>query len=324
MISRRNIRVKVMQVLYALEAHKTPNTEGALPAFEYSELDDIIYNGRGLLKNKFEKSEEMLVLTMLFIAKIALYAERDAHQRASKYLPTKEDLNVNTKIAGNRFIWRLMEDAHFKASIEKFKLDRRIESQEIKKYYQRLTKTEEYVNYASEDKRDNYEEKKIMHFVWRQMVMNNIDYDEWMSDEYSNWEDDKDLIVMLIENYFNDSSKVNFAQFISDEKTNYAFSLLKTTIEKDLYNIQLIQPKLKNWEADRVAQIDLILIKMGINELLFFPTIPEKVTINEYIEIAKQYSTPQSGQFVNGVLDNILKDLWNEGKIEKKPRMRKH
>jgi N utilization substance protein B len=84
--------------------------------------------------------------------------------------------------------------------------------------------------------------------------------------------------------------------------------------------MELIRPKLVNWEAERVAIIDLILLRMGVCELLYFPTIPTKVTINEYIDLAKMYSTPQSGQFVNGVLDNLLKELSNEGKIRKQER----
>ena len=96
--------------------------------------------------------------------------------------------------------------------------------------------------------------------------------------------------------------------------------MLHTTLEKEPYTSELIQPKLINWDAERVALIDMLLLKMGVSELLYFPTIPTKVTINEYIEIAKLYSTPQSGQFVNGVLDNVLKDLTKENKIHKEQR----
>ena len=99
--------------------------------------------------------------------------------------------------------------------------------------------------------------------------------------------------------------------------------LLHSVIDRDGYTMELIQPKLQNWDADRVALIDLMLLQMGVCELLYFPTIPTKVTINEYIEIAKLYSTPQSGQFINGVLDNILKDLEKENKIKKQERTRK-
>jgi N utilization substance protein B len=108
---------------------------------------------------------------------------------------------------------------------------------------------------------------------------------------------------------------------LTGEKLEYAKNLLVTAIEKADYCMELIEPKLINWESDRVAQIDLILLRLGLCELLYFETIPTKVTINEYIEIAKQYSTPQSGHFVNAVLDKILKDLEKDKKISKQDRL---
>jgi N utilization substance protein B len=90
--------------------------------------------------------------------------------------------------------------------------------------------------------------------------------------------------------------------------------------DKEEFCTELIAPKLNNWDKERVAMIDMLLLRMGVCEFLYFPTIPTKVTINEYIDIAKQYSTPQSGQFVNGVLDNILKDLVKENKVVKTDR----
>src|SRR5690606_17495936 len=123
--------------------------------------------------------------------------------------------------------------------------------------------------------------------------------------------------------FFKSSSKINFLKLISGEKSEYAHSLLNTVLDKEQYCTELIQPKLINWDSERVALIDMLLLRMGVSELLYFPTIPTKVTINEYIELAKLYSTPQSGQFVNGVLDNILKDLTKENKIHKEERTRK-
>ena len=99
---------------------------------------------------------------------------------------------------------------------------------------------------------------------------------------------------------------------------DFAKSLLETVIEKKEVSMELLKPKLKNWDAERIAALDLIIIQMGICEFLFFETIPTKVTINEYIDLAKEYSTPQSGQFINGILDNIHKELTTQNKIHKK------
>jgi N utilization substance protein B len=109
----------------------------------------------------------------------------------------------------------------------------------------------------------------------------------------------------------------DFKEMISGEKKDFAVNLLKTVQEKSEHLQTLIIPKLKNWDPERIAALDMILMKMGVAEFLYFETIPPKVTINEYIDLAKEYSTPQSGQFVNGILDNIHKELVAEGKMQK-------
>ncbi len=104
---------------------------------------------------------------------------------------------------------------------------------------------------------------------------------------------------------------------VSPDKETFAKELLKTVLEKNEHLQSLIIPKLKNWDPERIALLDMILMKMGVAEFLYFETIPPKVTINEYIDLAKEYSTSQSGQFVNGILDNIHKELVQQGKMHK-------
>jgi N utilization substance protein B len=124
-------------------------------------------------------------------------------------------------------------------------------------------------------------------------------------------------MMNLLENFFHTTPEVDFFELISLEKKKYAHDLLITVIEKKEYCMSLIQPRLQNWDTERIAIVDLLLLCMGITELQFFETIPTKVTINEYIEISKLYSTRQSGPFINGVLDNIYKNLLKEDKIHK-------
>ena len=109
----------------------------------------------------------------------------------------------------------------------------------------------------------------------------------------------------------------NFKQILTADKEQFAKSLLQTVLEKDEHLQSLIVPKLKNWDPERIALLDMILMKMGVSEFLYFETIPPKVTINEYIDLAKEYSTQQSGQFVNGILDNIHKELVQSGQMQK-------
>lgn len=308
-----------MQTLYALDDHSLNGTEtdGIRPS-----LGAIVHPAYRLLDEKIHRSSNLFTLMLLYVAKVAQYAEADARQRASKYLPTDADLKVNTKISGNTFLWELLENTTFSEKVKEEKLESKVAIEWVKKLYNRLASSDVYKAYIERQNRDKAAEKMILQHIWKQEMLGNESFIEYIDDEWSDWEDDGSMIIMLIDNYFRSPRNVNFLQFISAEKKEYAYDLVKTVLDKDAHCMELIRPKLKNWEADRVAVIDLILLKMGTCELLYFPTIPTKVTINEYIEIAKHYSTPQSGQFVNGVLDNLLKELTTEQKIRKVDRQK--
>jgi len=273
-----------------------------------------------LLNDKLEQALDIFSVSVLFTLRIAQYAETDAQQRSSKYLPTAEDMQVNTNIAANGFVSKMMGNASFKEKIKNDKLERYIDGEWVKKIYQLLTKSDEYLKYIGTETPPPSQEKEIIQYIWEKQVICNEELQSYFTDEWPGWEDDGELIIMLMQNFFKGNSKVNFSNLLSGEKRNYAQELLMAVIEKDGYCMELIEPKLNNWDKDRVALIDLLLLRMGVCEFLYFPTIPTKVTINEYIDIAKQYSTPQSGQFVNGVLDNILKELVKENKIRKTER----
>jgi N utilization substance protein B len=125
------------------------------------------------------------------------------------------------------------------------------------------------------------------------------------------------MMLQLVLIYLGKPGMINFQDLVSAEKRQFAHTLLRTAMEKKEQCLELIRPKLKNWDAERIATLDMILMRLGVCELLWFETIPTKVTINEYIDLAKEYSTPQSGQFVNGILDNIHKELSQEGQLRK-------
>ena len=305
-----------MQSIYSLDAFQINASEKEQGA-KVPSLEEEQKTGIKLLVEKFHRSSDVFTTLLLYISKVAQFSEINARQRASKYLPTEEDMVVNTKIAGNTFLWDLLNNNTFQEKIKEDNIERFIDDEWVKKLYQSLIASDVYKEYIQEQSRSNGEEKKIMQHIWRKEMLENEAFEEYMNDEWSGWEDDKEMVLMLMENYFRNSKNVNFLQFVSAEKREYATGLLKTVLEKEEHLMELIKPKLKNWDAERVAVIDLILLKMGIAELLYFPTIPTKVTINEYIEIAKNYSTPQSGQFVNGVLDNLLKELTATNKIRK-------
>lgn len=299
-----------MQAIYAIDALTDKDTPPSNP-------EAVRKKAQQHLQQSIKTASDLLAVNMLYIAKVAQYAEADSHHRASKYLPTEADLNVNTKIAGNTFVWQLLDNETFSEKIKSDKLDNHIDREWVKKLYQSLAQSDIYKGYIASAERTKAEEKNIIRQIWQQEMLNNEAFQEYFADEWTSWDDDKEMIAMLISNYFGSNKPTNFLKFISAEKKQYAEELLDTAMDKEDHCMELITPKLKNWDADRVAAIDIILLRMGICELLYFPTIPTKVTINEYIEIAKNYSTPQSGQFINGVLDNLLKDLLQQNKIRK-------
>jgi len=276
-----------------------------------------------ILNDKLANVLDIFTVSVLYTLRIAKYAETDAAHRSSKYLRSMEDMNVNTGIATNGFVLKMLANTSFNEKIKKDKLERFIDDGWVKNIYQLATKSAEYIHYITADRHTPAEDKEIIQHIWEQHVVGNEEVLNYFMDELPGWEDDGALIIMLMQNFFKESSKINFLNLLSGEKKDYAQELLLAVIEKGDHCLTLIEPKLTNWDKDRVALIDLLLLKMGVCEFLYFPTIPTKVTINEYIDIAKQYSTPQSGQFVNGVLDNILKDLIKENKIRKQERTNK-
>lgn len=302
MISRRNIRVKVMQELYALQT-----SEGIQQ--KLNPVDN--------LQKSLEFTSELFVYLLYFITEVARYSEKDARLRAAKNLPSVEDRNVNTKISGNELLWRILENESFK----KEKLSRNLAfedtEEQVKKVYNQLTATDNYHQYIAAQGRDKKIEKDTLIFIFTTLMLPSENFIQHVEEHFTNWDDDAEMMDQLILNYLQKPGSYNLQQMVGEEKWKFAKDLLVTTHEKKEYATELIKPKLKNWDSDRIASLDMILMQMGVCEFLYFETIPPKVTINEYIDIAKEYSTPQSGQFVNGILDSIHKELVAEDKIHK-------
>ncbi len=303
MISRRNIRVKVMQTLYTLDSMSGESKPG---------------EAQGILTKKIDQSTQLFTYLIYFITEVARFAEKDALQKASKHLPTAGDLSINTKIAGNELLWKILEDASFKSSVTAYKLQHIVDAELVKKIYQELIATPEYKEYIEDQSREKKAEKRMLDFIFSHLMLPNENFIAHIEEHFINWDDDGEMMQTLVLNYFNKPVPQCFHDILSKEKWGFAKSLLDTVLEKEEQTLELIKPKLKNWDADRIAALDLIILRMGVCEFLFFETIPTKVTINEYIDLAKAYSTVQSGQFVNGLLDNIHKELTSENKIEKR------
>jgi N utilization substance protein B len=291
-----------MQLIYSLEQMDDKN----------GKVDPV-----KTLSKQLDQTRELFVYLLHFITQVAQYAEQDSRQRASRHLTTKEDLNVNTKIAGNELLWKIMENASYRKAVE-INMPSSIDSHEwIRKIYLNLVASELYQEYIQVQGRDPKKEKEIMLFIFTDLMLPDEDFLNFVEEHFSNWDDDGEMMSQLMPGYLQKPASYDLQEMLGTEKWQFARGLLTTVLEKKEFLTDIIKPKLKNWDADRIAILDMVLMQMGIAEFLFFETIPPKVTINECIDIAKEYSTPQSGQFVNGILDSIHKELVAENKIRK-------
>ena len=291
-----------MQTLYAVEAQE-PAEKPADPM--------------KMLQKHFDQSRQLLSYLIYFITEIARYAETDSRLRASKHLPSEADLHVNIKLAGNEVLWKMLEDASLKKALDADKPRLQENGELIRRIYLDLAATPEYQGYTAVQGRDKKSEKEMLEFIFSDKMLANEAFTSHVEELFTNWEDDGEMVSQLVMSYLAKPGSLDFQEIVSKEKKEFARQLLQTVLDKKEVVMGLIRPRLKNWDPDRIATLDMILMEMGVVEFLYFETIPPKVTINEYIDLAKEYSTPQSGQFVNGILDNIHKELVRDDKMHK-------
>jgi N utilization substance protein B len=291
-----------MQTLYSIETQENPVTTA---------------EALKLLQKHLDQTRQTLVFFTHFLTEVARYAETDARNRASKYIPSAKDLQVNTKIAGNELLWKILEHPSYVQALKEDKPHLVNDEDLTRRVYQDLAATEKYQHYISVQSRERKEEKEIMEFIFSDLMLPNENFISFVEEKFPNWDDDADMINQLMVTILSKPAALNLQELVGAEKMIFAKDLLRTTMEKRDVTMDYIRPKLKNWEPERIAILDMILMRMGVCEFLYFETIPPKVTINEYIDLAKDYSTQQSGQFINGILDNIHKDLVKDDKMHK-------
>lgn len=302
MISRRNIRVKVVQSLYAVETESSDMSEEKADA---------------MLKKYLTETSDLFLFLVYLITEVARYAETHSKNKSSKHLPSEEDLSVNTKIAGNTLLWSILEIPGFLNEVKDRKLSQYLENDIVKRIYLKLAEAEEYKTYIAAESRDKKSEKSLLSFIFTDLIMADEYITDFIEEQFVHWDDDSEMIYQMMLNFLGKPALFNFQLLVGTEKKEYAFSLLKTAMSKKEFTMNVITPKLKNWDPERIAVLDMIILRLGVCELQFFETIPAKVTINEYIDIAKSYSTNQSGHFVNGILDSIHKGMISEGILNK-------
>ena len=300
------MRIKVMQALYAWEMdHDTP-----------------VIKLEGQLKTQIQKSITLYLTDLSYLIEVCQYSMVDKAKRLAKYIKTEEDQNASTSIAANAIITFLQQDAQLAASVKKEGVRNYIDEEIVKALFTDLCSKPKYKEYCALQKPTFEEDKEIIQFILRKVFLSNKDLEHHLEELFINYDDDNALLLHIIGKYvdsFDVEKKDTFFQSMDvwEEEKKFAMDLLAKTIQQNDELIALIQPKLKNWEMERVAILDLILLKLAVCELKYFPTIPVKVSINEYIDISKLYSTPKSKDFVNGVLDKVKNELLEKGEIKK-------
>lgn len=307
MLNRRFLRIKVMQVLYSFFQHE--NADIALFEKELFKSLDKVYN--------------------LYIYVLALFT--DLHHNAlmviddhkNKRLPTEADLNPNLKFINNTLLVALAESPELKKEIEKQKVSWQNNYDVVRKLYNEICASEDYKAYLASPTTGIQEDKNLLINI----IVNHFDEHDLLNHVFEeqniHWADDTFLAFnSAIRTFELFDGKFKLMPLLKDAEDDKLFvsTLFKKTIQYKAQYEELIESHTKNWELDRIASMDMLLMKMAIAEILHLKNVPVKVSLNEYIDISKEYSTPNSKTFVNGVLDKIILQLKRENKIEKTGR----
>ncbi len=307
MISRRIIRTKVLQVLYAYYS----NEEHSLNSTE-KELFFCI-----------QKSYDLYHYLLLLILEIADHAESRIEIKLNKHQPTEEDLNPNTKFVNNLIINQLRENRQLKAYLEQKKLSWVNHPELIKELYFFMIESETYISYMKNTERSYQDDRKFIEKLFDKIILISEDLYQVLEEQSIYWNDDIEFVVSMITKTikrFNEASGSNqslMPMFKDQEDKDFARELLRKSIVNHDELRELVKEHSKNWDVDRIAFMDVLIMQLAITEFLYFPSIPTKVSMNEYIELSKYYSTEKSRNFINGILDKTLKDLRKNGKIKK-------
>lgn len=266
----------------------------------------------------------------LIVVEIAAKVDAEGAIKAAKHLPTEADRRFSRRFSESPIISALLEDEELRKAIKAEKLEALLDEGIITMAYRRLKSMPEYQDYVEsmvEDEQERMDEdRRIVQTFFEACCWTDEDFDQHLEDVLSTWDEDADTVAPRILKALESWKAGHPIDWRGmsieppEESVEFVHELLDAGIRYEKELMELIAPRLDNWEIDRISQMDRILIRMALSEMLYFPNIPVKVSINEYIDISKHYSTPRSKDFVNGVLDNLLQALKTEDRIKKHGR----
>jgi len=307
MINRVLLRIKIVQILYSY--YKSDSK--SLPVAEKE------------LFHSIEKTYDLYYHLLQLSIEITHFAADRIETKRNKLRPTEEDIHPNTRFIDNKFIVQLSTNTQFNEYLKGHKLSWVNDSEIIKVLFEEIVATDFYAEYMNAASVDYAADKDIWRKIFKKVILQSEQLDESIQDQNIYWTDDIEMVVSFIIKTikrFDDSKGEEqplLPMFKDAEDAEFATKLIRSVLTKGEVLREMIDVNTKNWELDRIAFMDIIIMEVALAELMDFPTIPVNVTLNEYIEIAKNYSTDKSGTFINGVLDNIVGQLKKDNKLIK-------
>lgn len=307
MINRTLIRLKIIQLMYAFYQNGGKNIETAEKelVFSLSKAYDL-YNYLLMLMVAITRHGFSVVEHLEEVNKAAHIDEKISH-----------------RFLDNKFIMQLEENIQLNEFKKNQKRSWDNEIAYIKHLYEAITQSDIYTDYMALEKTDYDADREFWRKVWKNIIMKDEQLDDVIEDMSLYWNDDREIVDTFILKTIkrfdpaNGENQELMPEYKDIEDRDFATRLFRRTILNDEYYRELIGRCVKNWEFSRLAYMDVIIMQVAVAEFLSFPNIPVSVTINEYVEIAKWYSTPKSAGYVNGILDAVAKMLKKEGKIAK-------
>jgi N utilization substance protein B len=307
MINRVLIRLKIIQVVYAYYK----NSGKSLKAAE----DEVFFS--------LSKAYDLYKFLLLLIVALTRYASDRIAFNMRKVRPTEEDLNPNLKFVNNRLAAQLEANDDLIKFSEKSKLDWVNYSDFLRRLLDSIVESDIYKEYMASETSSYEEDRELWRKLYKNFVFDNEELDILLEELSLYWNDDKaivDTFVLKTIKRFNEEGGMNqqlLPEYKDDEDMEYAHRLFKATIQNAEEYRKMMSDNSKNWDMSRLAFMDVIIMQTALAEVMTFPQIPLNVTLNEYVEIAKYYSTPKSSSFINGLLDTIIKNLKKDNKINK-------
>lgn len=307
MINRVLIRLKIVQIVYAYYQNGGKNLDTAEKELFFS----------------LSKAYDLYNYLLLLMVEVTKQANKRLNAAKNKLVPTKEELFPNTKFVENRFIAQLEVNKQLLEFSNDQKKTWENEADFVKTLCDKILESDIYKEYMASETSSYEEDRELWRKLYKNIIFNNIELDQVLEDQSLYWNDDKEIVDTFVLKTIKRFDEKNGAkqellpEFKDEEDQDFARRLFRRTILNADYYRHLISENTKNWDLDRVAFMDVVIMQIALAEILSFPNIPVSVSLNEYVEIAKLYSTPKSGGFINGTLDGIVNSLKKENKLTK-------